>query len=245
MGDGPGGPQGPETLPPPDVEAMRTSGFFAPPVVHRYVWSREYTAEEYLALLSTYSGHGVGRLHLDCCGPAPRGCATTTWPNPNSGCATVQQLSPRGTAPTRLLVARLHLEHPLALVSSVRGHLPAADRRRRPGAKEVVRAVRLPVAAGQGVPRAGRSARRAAQAQLVPRRAAPRRARHDRNRRTCDQGDRRRSCCQAAEDGIYPSLVPWGRRSPTRSLSAPIPNTRKPPLTSPCPSAVSSRASTT
>jgi SAM-dependent methyltransferase len=57
MGDGLGGPQGPETLPPPDVEAMRTSGFFAPPVVHRYVWSREYTVEEYLALLSTYSGH--------------------------------------------------------------------------------------------------------------------------------------------------------------------------------------------
>jgi hypothetical protein len=25
--------------------------------VHRYVWSQEYTAEEYLALLSTYSGH--------------------------------------------------------------------------------------------------------------------------------------------------------------------------------------------
>ncbi|PZW03878.1 Methyltransferase domain-containing protein [Micromonospora phaseoli] len=57
MGDGQGGPKPPEAIAAPDVAAIDESGFFAPPTVHRYVWSREYTAEEYLALLSTYSGH--------------------------------------------------------------------------------------------------------------------------------------------------------------------------------------------
>ena len=57
MSDGQGGPRPPEAVAAPDVEGMRGSGFFAPPIVHRYVWSREYTTEEYLALLSTYSGH--------------------------------------------------------------------------------------------------------------------------------------------------------------------------------------------
>ena len=57
MSDGQGGPQPPEAIRAPDVEAMVGSGFFAPPLVHRYVWSRAYTAEEYVALLSTYSGH--------------------------------------------------------------------------------------------------------------------------------------------------------------------------------------------
>lgn len=57
MSDGQGGPGPPEAIEAPDVEAMLGSGFFAPPIVHRYVWSREYTSGEYLALLSTYSGH--------------------------------------------------------------------------------------------------------------------------------------------------------------------------------------------
>jgi SAM-dependent methyltransferase len=57
MGDGQGGPQPPEAIPAPDVAAMENSGFFARPTVHRYVWGRDYTAAEYLSLLSTYSGH--------------------------------------------------------------------------------------------------------------------------------------------------------------------------------------------
>ena len=57
MGDGKGGPPPPEAVPAPDVEAITGSGFFGRPTVHRYLWSREYTAEEYLAVLSTYSGH--------------------------------------------------------------------------------------------------------------------------------------------------------------------------------------------
>ena len=57
MGDGQGGPKPPEAIAAPDVAAIGGSGFFTRPVVHRYVWSRDYTAEEYLALLSTYSGH--------------------------------------------------------------------------------------------------------------------------------------------------------------------------------------------
>jgi SAM-dependent methyltransferase len=57
MGDGQDGPKPPEAIAPPDVEAIGGSGFFAQPVVHRYVWSQDYTVEEYLALLSTYSGH--------------------------------------------------------------------------------------------------------------------------------------------------------------------------------------------
>lgn len=57
MGDGQGGPRTPEAVAAPDVEAIASSGSFAPPTVHRYVWSQDYTAEEYLALLSTYSNH--------------------------------------------------------------------------------------------------------------------------------------------------------------------------------------------
>ena len=57
MGDGLGGPASPEAVPAPDAAAMAASGLFAPAVVSRYVWSRSYTAEEYLALLSSYSGH--------------------------------------------------------------------------------------------------------------------------------------------------------------------------------------------
>ncbi|NAZ76749.1 methyltransferase domain-containing protein [Kineococcus sp. T13] len=57
MGDGGDGPVPPEQVPAPDVAAMLASGRFGQPVVHRHVTSREHTAEEYLALLSTYSGH--------------------------------------------------------------------------------------------------------------------------------------------------------------------------------------------
>ncbi|GAA4963755.1 class I SAM-dependent methyltransferase [Kineococcus glutinatus] len=57
MGDGKGGPQPPEAVPAPDVDAIRASGEFTEPEVHRYVWDREYPVEEYLALLSSYSGH--------------------------------------------------------------------------------------------------------------------------------------------------------------------------------------------
>ena len=57
LGDGQGGPQPPETIPAPDVAALAGSGLFAAPVVHRHVWSRDYTLDEYLAVLSTYSNH--------------------------------------------------------------------------------------------------------------------------------------------------------------------------------------------
>ncbi|WP_225755308.1 trans-aconitate 2-methyltransferase [Actinotalea sp. Marseille-Q4924] len=57
MGDGQGGPGPPEAVPAPDVAAIAASGFFTEPVVHRHVWGCDYAAEEYLALLSTYSGH--------------------------------------------------------------------------------------------------------------------------------------------------------------------------------------------
>ncbi len=57
MGDGRGGPVAPEAVAAPDVQAIARSGLFAPPVVHRYVWHRDYTLEEYLAVLSTYSNH--------------------------------------------------------------------------------------------------------------------------------------------------------------------------------------------
>jgi len=56
-GDGQGGPRPPGAVKAPDVAAMRDSGLFAEPIVHRYVWGQEYTSEQYLALLSTYSGH--------------------------------------------------------------------------------------------------------------------------------------------------------------------------------------------
>jgi hypothetical protein len=60
MGDGQRGPEPlepPEAIVAPDVEAIVSSGLFAASIVHRYLWSRDYTADEYLALLSTYSNH--------------------------------------------------------------------------------------------------------------------------------------------------------------------------------------------
>jgi SAM-dependent methyltransferase len=54
------GGDGPPPLP-EEVEDMTAeivaSGLFHPPEVRRYRWDAAYTAEEYLALLDTYSGH--------------------------------------------------------------------------------------------------------------------------------------------------------------------------------------------
>lgn len=57
MGDGQGGPQLPEAIPAPDVASFDASGLFGTVMVRRYLWSRTYTADQYLDLLSTYSGH--------------------------------------------------------------------------------------------------------------------------------------------------------------------------------------------
>lgn len=57
MGAGRGGPAAPDAVADPEVAAMTDSGYFEPPSVRRYLWSRDYTAEGYLDLLSTYSGH--------------------------------------------------------------------------------------------------------------------------------------------------------------------------------------------
>jgi len=48
--------------PPPDrtpdeADDIRSSGLFAEPALRRYVWTRAYTADEYVALLDTFSGH--------------------------------------------------------------------------------------------------------------------------------------------------------------------------------------------
>ena len=48
--------------PPPDdmpdsAAEFEASGVFEPVAVRRYVWARTYTADEYLALLDTFSGH--------------------------------------------------------------------------------------------------------------------------------------------------------------------------------------------
>jgi SAM-dependent methyltransferase len=57
MGDGMGGPPAPDAVEAPDVASIDDSGHFEPAVVHRYVSEHSYSTEEYLALLSTYSGH--------------------------------------------------------------------------------------------------------------------------------------------------------------------------------------------
>ena len=48
-----GGPPLPETIEPLSVDEE----LFEPVAQHRYLWELEYTADEYLAVLSTYSGH--------------------------------------------------------------------------------------------------------------------------------------------------------------------------------------------
>ncbi len=54
----------PDEWPPPppddipdDREEIEASGLFEGVVVGRYVWERSYTADEYIALLNTFSGH--------------------------------------------------------------------------------------------------------------------------------------------------------------------------------------------
>ena len=57
MSDGQGGPPPPEAVEAPDVAAIASSGLFESPTVRRYLSTRSYSADEYLALLATYSGH--------------------------------------------------------------------------------------------------------------------------------------------------------------------------------------------
>jgi SAM-dependent methyltransferase len=57
ISDGQDGPPPPEAVQAPDITAIESSGLFEPPTVRRYVWGRSYSADEYLALLATYSGH--------------------------------------------------------------------------------------------------------------------------------------------------------------------------------------------
>src|SRR5207249_5034220 len=42
---------------PDDTDEIAASGVFNDVNVRRYVWEKEYTAEEYIALLNTFSGH--------------------------------------------------------------------------------------------------------------------------------------------------------------------------------------------
>ena len=57
MSDGLGGPAPPDAVPPPDVAAMEAAHGFGTPVVHRYVVAHTYSADAYLEVLGTYSGH--------------------------------------------------------------------------------------------------------------------------------------------------------------------------------------------
>jgi SAM-dependent methyltransferase len=42
---------------PDDAAAIEATGLFADVAVRRYVWENQYTADEYIALLNTFSGH--------------------------------------------------------------------------------------------------------------------------------------------------------------------------------------------
>ncbi|WP_020673015.1 class I SAM-dependent methyltransferase [Amycolatopsis nigrescens] len=55
--DGPWPPPPPEAQPNPIATEFSTSGYFTVVGTRRYVWALRYTAEEYLALLDTFSGH--------------------------------------------------------------------------------------------------------------------------------------------------------------------------------------------
>jgi SAM-dependent methyltransferase len=61
MSDGQVSQEPPEAIPAPDVAGIANSGLFSAPSLHRYLWSQDYTADEYLALLSTYSNHIAAR----------------------------------------------------------------------------------------------------------------------------------------------------------------------------------------
>lgn len=55
-GDGSGGPPSPDWV--ADLrEEIEAAGLFADVEVRRYVWKQSYTADDYVAVLSTYSGH--------------------------------------------------------------------------------------------------------------------------------------------------------------------------------------------
>lgn len=55
-GDGGGGPSPPENI--ADLrEEIEAVGLFDDVEVRRYVWSQSYSADEYIAVLNTYSGH--------------------------------------------------------------------------------------------------------------------------------------------------------------------------------------------
>ncbi|MEW9551026.1 methyltransferase domain-containing protein [Nonomuraea sp. NPDC050783] len=57
-GDGsPWPPPPPEEWPDPAAAEFEGSGHFAVTATRRYVWALRYTAEEYIALLDTFSGH--------------------------------------------------------------------------------------------------------------------------------------------------------------------------------------------
>ncbi|MEV0385005.1 class I SAM-dependent methyltransferase [Nonomuraea sp. NPDC050643] len=60
LGEGDGGPwppPRPEDQPDPTATAFEDSGHFAVTGTRRHVWARRYTADEYIALLDTFSGH--------------------------------------------------------------------------------------------------------------------------------------------------------------------------------------------
>jgi SAM-dependent methyltransferase len=61
-------PPGPEEIP-DEVAEIEATGLFEGVQVRRYVWETQYTADEYIALLDTFSGHiameSARREHLD------------------------------------------------------------------------------------------------------------------------------------------------------------------------------------
>lgn len=57
MDDGHDQPPPPDDVPAPDLPAIKGSGLFESPCVRRYLWSRRYSADEYVSLLMTYSNH--------------------------------------------------------------------------------------------------------------------------------------------------------------------------------------------
>jgi trans-aconitate methyltransferase len=47
----------PEEIPQPEMDQWLASGLFSDVQAHTYLWSRDYTAEEYVRMLSTHSDH--------------------------------------------------------------------------------------------------------------------------------------------------------------------------------------------
>jgi SAM-dependent methyltransferase len=54
-----GGPPEPEAVVDPLGAEIADSGWFDPPAIRRHLWSRTYTADDYIDVLRTYSGHIV------------------------------------------------------------------------------------------------------------------------------------------------------------------------------------------